>query len=46
MRPKTEESGGKVYECFDCGSRVEGSTSGRCGSCGGELCHLGRSRDL
>ncbi|WP_155118424.1 rubrerythrin-like domain-containing protein [Halorubrum sp. BV1] len=44
MRPECDTSGEKVYECFKCGSRCE--TGGACPACGGELRHLGRSRDL
>ncbi|WP_157884793.1 rubrerythrin-like domain-containing protein [Halorubrum aethiopicum] len=43
MRPNTTEGGEELYECFECGARSE--TAGRC-DCGGELLHLGRSRDL
>ena len=43
MRPESETGGRELYECFKCGSRSE--TGGIC-ECGGELQHLGRSRDL
>ena len=43
MRPNTTEGGEELYECFECGARSE--TAGHC-DCGGELLHLGRSRDL
>lgn len=43
MRPNCTDDGEEVYECFECGARAE--ASGRC-ECGGELLHLGRSRDL
>ena len=43
MRPNYTTSGEELYECFECGARSE--ESGRC-DCGGELLHLGRSRDL
>ncbi|MFC6753132.1 rubrerythrin-like domain-containing protein [Halorubrum tibetense] len=43
MRPNCKNSGEELYECFECGAR--GETPGRC-ECGGELQHLGRSRDL
>jgi rRNA maturation endonuclease Nob1 len=35
-----------MYECLKCGSRAKAVESGVCESCGGELLHLGRSRDL
>ncbi|WP_147587247.1 rubrerythrin-like domain-containing protein [Halorubrum lipolyticum] len=43
MRPESETHGREVYECFKCGARSE--SDGTC-ECGGELQHLGRSRDL
>ncbi|WP_435093737.1 rubrerythrin-like domain-containing protein [Halorubrum sp. N11] len=44
MRPETEIHGRELYECFKCGARSE-TGSNTC-ECGGELQHLGRSRDL
>ncbi|PSP38893.1 hypothetical protein BRC63_07735 [Halobacteriales archaeon QH_10_70_21] len=46
MRPDDRTTGEKVHECFTCGARAEGSAAGTCPACGGELRHLGRSRDL
>lgn len=46
MRPNTIESGGEVYECFECGNRIESPTGRVCGSCGGTLRNIARSRDL
>ena len=46
MRPKKSVIEAELYECFTCGSRAEVVESGVCESCGGELLHLGRSRDL
>ncbi|MES3160429.1 MAG: rubrerythrin-like domain-containing protein [Halorubrum sp.] len=43
MRPNCTDDGEELYECFECGTRSE--APGRC-ECGGELRHLGRSRDL
>ncbi|MGM0683207.1 MAG: rubrerythrin-like domain-containing protein [Halobacteriota archaeon] len=43
MRPQTQTKGQELYECFECGTRTE--SGGTC-DCGGELCHIGRSRDL
>jgi hypothetical protein len=43
MRPESEIHGQELYECFECGVRSE--TGGIC-ECGGDLQHLGRSRDL
>ncbi|WP_152421915.1 rubrerythrin-like domain-containing protein [Halorubrum saccharovorum] len=43
MRPESEHTGRELYECFECGERYE--RGGTC-ECGGELRHLGRSRDL
>lgn len=46
MRLINIEHGVEVYECFECGCRVEKADPGTCEKCGGELLHLGRSRDL
>jgi len=46
MRPNNAEDGIDVYECFNCGARSEAPDSEVCADCGGELLHLGRSRDL
>ncbi|WP_321169153.1 rubrerythrin-like domain-containing protein [Halorubrum sp. Eb13] len=43
MRPEYESDGQELYECFECGERTD--SGGTC-ECGGELKHLGRSRDL
>lgn len=43
MRPEYENHGEEVYECFKCGRRTD--SPGEC-ECGGELRHIGRSRDL
>ncbi|QAU12530.1 rubrerythrin-like domain-containing protein [Halorubrum sp. BOL3-1] len=43
MRPQSEHTEKEVYECFECGRRTD--SPGQC-ECGGELLHLGRSRDL
>lgn len=44
MRPRDDHTGAAVYECFECGARMEGP--GWCPSCGGELRNIGRARDL
>lgn len=46
MRPNNTEKSLEMYECFECGVRVEKVNPGTCEECGGELLHLGRSRDL
>ncbi|MFO7925693.1 rubrerythrin-like domain-containing protein [Natronomonas sp.] len=46
MRPNNTQTCFEVYECFYCGVRAEGINPGTCEECGGELLHLGRSRDL
>jgi len=43
MRPETQSVSRELYECFRCGQRTD--TGNTC-DCGGELLHLGRSRDL
>mgnify|MGYP000497501030 CR=1 FL=1 len=43
MRPQTQTTTKELYECFKCGKRTE--SGGTC-DCGGELQHIGRSRDL
>ncbi len=45
MRPSVDESVIELYECFKCGGRTDTAIDG-CDRCGGELRHLGRSRDL
>lgn len=46
MRPRVSEETTELYECFSCGERVSDTESQLCDSCGGQLLHLGRSRDL
>ncbi|WP_299232621.1 rubrerythrin-like domain-containing protein [Natronomonas sp.] len=46
MRPNQIECGAEVHECLECGNRTEADDAGICPECGGELLHLGRSRDL
>ncbi|MFB6354378.1 MAG: rubrerythrin-like domain-containing protein [Halobacteriales archaeon] len=46
MRPTPETETKELYECFDCGARIEAPQGRHCASCGGRLRHLGRSRDL
>ena len=36
----------KMYECFDCSARETDPERRICSECGGELCHIGRPRDL
>ena len=43
MRPQTQTTEQELYECFNCGARTK--AAGSC-ECGGELRHIGRSRDL
>lgn len=43
MRPQSEIERQELYECFECGARTD--SGGTC-ECGGDLKHLGRSRDL
>ncbi|MUW15635.1 rubrerythrin-like domain-containing protein [Halorubrum sp. CBA1125] len=43
MRPNYDTNGQELYECLSCGARTD--EGGTC-ECGGELRHLGRSRDL
>jgi len=43
MRPEYDHSERELYECFKCGTLVD--EDGTC-ECGGELRHIGRSRDL
>ncbi|MEF8777673.1 MAG: rubrerythrin-like domain-containing protein [Natronomonas sp.] len=46
MRPNQIKNGINTYECFECGARVDDPDTRTCPGCGGELLHLGRSRDL
>ncbi|WP_336326051.1 rubrerythrin-like domain-containing protein [Halovenus sp. HT40] len=46
MRPLDTEPEAELYECFDCGRRVEGPETKRCDGCGGQLRNLGKPRDL
>jgi DNA-directed RNA polymerase subunit RPC12/RpoP len=46
MRPNKSVTEAELYECLECGARAEADESGVCEDCGGELLHLGRSRDL
>lgn len=43
MRPNYEPESRELYECFNCAGRT---TAGGTCECGGELQHIGRSRDL
>jgi len=43
MRPQATHTERELYECFECGQRTD--SAGTC-ECGGELMHIGRSRDL
>ncbi|PSP27136.1 hypothetical protein BRC65_07560 [Halobacteriales archaeon QH_2_65_14] len=46
MRPKDVESGKELYECLECGERVEAPETKVCDSCGSRMKHIGRPRDL
>ncbi|WP_436901546.1 rubrerythrin-like domain-containing protein [Halovenus halobia] len=46
MRPTDTDSDVEVYECFDCGRRVEDPGTTECEECGGELHNLSKPRDL
>ncbi|MXR50955.1 rubrerythrin-like domain-containing protein [Halovenus sp. WSH3] len=46
MRPADTAPEGELYECFDCGRRVEDPETARCEGCGGRLRNLGKPRDL
>lgn len=46
MRPDDAVDGGELYECYDCGKRIEAPDTRFCGVCGGELRNISRSRDL
>jgi rRNA maturation endonuclease Nob1 len=46
MRPSEPEEGNEMYECFECGARIEQAEGRTCGSCGGALQNVGRARDL
>ena len=46
MRPQPNRTEEELYECLECGERAQSKESGTCEGCGGELLHLGRSRDL
>ncbi|QHS17642.1 rubrerythrin-like domain-containing protein [Halopenitus persicus] len=46
MRPKTDVETESVYECFDCLARTVDPETPTCDDCGGDLWHIGRSRDM
>ncbi|MFB6171969.1 MAG: rubrerythrin-like domain-containing protein [Haloarculaceae archaeon] len=46
MRPYIDVEQSDVYECFDCVAQVAAPERRECAACGGELRHIGRSRDL
>ncbi|MFB6282161.1 MAG: hypothetical protein ABEH40_09090 [Haloferacaceae archaeon] len=46
MRPSCREPDSEMYECKGCGERAEAPETRTCGSCGGVLINIGRSRDL
>jgi hypothetical protein len=46
MRPSGSDSEIDLYECTDCGKRVENPDSQMCDACGGEFINLSRARDL
>lgn len=46
MRPEDIQNGTNVYECLECGTRIEAPDSEACADCGAELRRLGRPRDL
>jgi ribosomal protein L37E len=46
MRPNTKRSVEELYECFDCGRRIDHAKTLACSACGGDLWNLSRSRDL
>ena len=46
MRPSDTDSGGELYECFECGRRVEDPETKKCEDCSGQLRNLGKPRDL
>ncbi|MFW5918408.1 MAG: rubrerythrin-like domain-containing protein [Haloferacaceae archaeon] len=46
MRPNTNTIPSGLYECPQCGKRIDGPETRSCESCGGQLLHISRSRDL
>jgi DNA-directed RNA polymerase subunit RPC12/RpoP len=46
MRPNANTETREVYECFECGGRIDEPETRRCQDCGGELFNVSRSRDL
>lgn len=46
MRPTEPDYEEELYECFDCGERIDAPETRVCPDCGGELRHISRSRDL
>jgi rRNA maturation endonuclease Nob1 len=46
MRPTIDNETESVYECVQCGARIEAADSRVCDECGGELLNLSRERDL
>ena len=46
MRSDTFKAEKEMYDCFECGARETDPEQSICSECGGELCHLGRPRDL
>lgn len=46
MRPNATTDDTELYECFDCGARVEAPDDRVCEGCGGRLRNITRSRDL
>lgn len=46
MRPNDNQDGAELYECFDCGARLESAGGATCADCGGALRNLGVPRDL
>jgi rRNA maturation endonuclease Nob1 len=46
MRLESMEVEEELYECFECGERVESPTGRICESCGGTLRNITRARDL
>ncbi|WP_436935961.1 rubrerythrin-like domain-containing protein [Halovenus marina] len=46
MRPNNNETGVELYECPECGGRIEDPETAVCDECGSELINLSRSRDL
>jgi DNA-directed RNA polymerase subunit RPC12/RpoP len=46
MRPNESATGEEVYECFECGIRIEDPATGTCEECGSKLVNIGKARDL